>query len=236
MSGTGFADVSPQGELREVLPGVWWLRGSVRMGPGVLVPRAMVVLRHGTELAVLNAVRPDEANRAALDALGRVAHVVKLGTHGMDDAWFVHTYGARRWLLPGVPADGPIEPLREDHLPLPDLRLFTFRGTKDPEAALIAPIDGGVLLTCDSVQSWPDLEGCSLLAKPISIALGFTARPVVIGPPWRKRMTPPGSSLRPDFERLLGEPFRHLIGAHGKPFLGTAHEALRATVDATFPR
>jgi hypothetical protein len=59
--------------------------------------------------------------------------------------------------------------------------------------------------------------------------MGFM-HPANIGPPWRRMMTRKGGSLKPDFERLLASPFEHLIGAHGQPLRGGAHQAFEATV------
>lgn len=231
-----FPPAQPHGSLEEIFPDVFCLRGSMRMGPGVRIPRNMVVLRDAGELTLINAVRLDDAGLAELDALGRVAHVVKIGGHGLDDAFFVDRHGARLWALPGIEPGGVAVSDRlevDGPLPVPWLRLFVFHGTVDPEAVLIADREGGVLLACDSVQHWPDLEGCSVLARGLSIAMGFR-HPANIGPPWRKRMTPEGGSLRPDFERLLREPFEHIIGGHGKPMVGGGRQGLQATVQRVF--
>ena len=50
------------------------------------------------------------------------------------------------------------------------------------------------MITCDSVQNWPDTRGCSLPAKLVTRAMGFTRRPAQIGGPWRKFMTPKGGT------------------------------------------
>ena len=58
--------------------------------------------------------------------------------------------------------------------------------------------------------------------------------PANIGPPWKKTMTKPGGSLRPDFDRLLEHSLDNLVGAHGQPLMGGAHDALSKTVDRVF--
>ena len=73
----------------------------------------------------------------------------------------------------------------------------------------------------------------ALLAKPVTHLMGFM-KPANIGPPWKRLMTKPGGSLRPDFERLLELPFENLVGAHGQPLLGGANAALRRTVERVF--
>ncbi|MEQ1566092.1 MAG: hypothetical protein ABMA64_10680 [Myxococcota bacterium] len=223
----------PHGPLTEVFPDVFWMQGTVRMGPGMVINRVMVVLRHDGELTVIDAIRPSDP--AALDALGRVTKVVKLGMHGMDDPWYRSHYGAPLWAAEGVAgADVVLGP--DTAQPTPWTRTFRFeRVGHTPELALLLDRGEGVLVTCDAVQNWPDVDGCSFLAKGVTKVFGFTARPAQIGPPWRKRQTPPGGTLKPDFERLLELPFDHLIGGHGKPLIGGAKAALRATVAATFP-
>lgn len=202
----------------------------MRMAPGMVINRVMTVLRHDGELTIVNAIRPHDPG--ILDALGKVAHVVKIGTHGVDDPWFVDHYGATRWAAEGIDADRALGP--DTEVPLPDVSVFRFEHTKAPELALLLNRDGGLLVTCDAVQHWSDTGRCSLIAKAATYAMGFNARPAQIGPPWRRAMTPEGGSLEPDFRRLLDLEFDHLIGGHGNPLLGGAHDALRATVDATF--
>lgn len=221
----------PHGEPQELLPEVFWLQGTVRMGPGVIINRIMTIVRHEGELTLINAIRPTDP--AILDALGTVRNVVKIGVHGMDDAWFADHYGATLWAPEGLPgADKTLVP--DGDVPVPFLKVFAFELTKKPELAVLVEQGEGLLVTCDSVQNWPNTERCSLLAKGVTWAFGFTARPAQIGPPWRKLMTPDGGSLEPDFRRLVDLPFDHLVGGHGAPLVQGAREALRATVDATF--
>ena len=120
-------------------------------------------------------------------------------------------------------------------LPVPEAELFVFREATQPECAVLWPRHGGVLVTCDSIQHWESTSRCSLLAKPVTWAMGFM-RPANIGPPWLRFVTPKGGSLLPDFERLLELPFENLIGAHGQALIGGARDALRATVDRVYDR
>lgn len=63
--------------------------------------------------------------------------------------------------------------------------------------------------------------------------LGFR-HPAQFGPPWRRLMTPPGGSLRADFERLASLPFDKLIGGHGGLLQSNASQALQATIERTY--
>ena len=43
-----------------------------------------------------------------------------------------------------------------------------------------------------------------------------------------------GPPLRADFDRLLDEPFQHVLSAHGDPLMRTGREDLRTQIGRTF--
>lgn len=236
---------TPHDPIEELFPDVYWVHGSVRMGPGMHINRNMVVLRHVPEhdakgeLTLLNPVRLSDDGEKELCALGDVKHIVRLGYfHGMDDAYYKDRLGARFWCQAGSDGvKGGPEPdeLIEDGtiLPVPSAKVVAYRETKHPECAVLVQKHGGLLVTCDSVQHHVDMSRCTLPAKAVMHLMGFM-HPVNIGPPWRKIMTPKGGSLKPDFERLLELEFDHVVGAHGSVCRGGAREKLKATVTRVF--
>lgn len=228
----------PHDEPREILPDVLFVHGSARMGPGMTINRNMVVLRHEGELTLVNPIRLSDAGEKALEAFGTVRHAMRLGpAHGVDDPYTVARFGARFWCQAGsatYPEPKPDVVLEDGvELPIPDLELIAYRETKSPECVLLWRRHGGLLLSCDSIQHWERASRCSLPAKAVTYLMGFM-HPANIGPPWRKFMTQDGGSLRPDFERILEQPFENLVGAHGQPLLGGANAALRKTVERVF--
>jgi hypothetical protein len=228
---TDLPAATPHDDLVRVFDDVWTLKGSVDFKPLVRLQRNMVVLRSGSELTLINAIRLDDAGLEKLDALGTVAHVVKIGVHGMDDAFYLDRNGAQHWVAPGMDTPGEARLLAETDLPHPDLSLFVFEHTKNPEAALLHSGDGGLLITCDSVQHWEPSDLMSTAAKLVTSVMGFK-HPAQIGPPWRKVMTPDGGTLRPDFDRLVALPFVHLVGAHG----GLCRDEAKARLQDTITR
>ena len=233
-----FPESLPHDDIKEIGEGVYWVRGSTVLGPGMRIPRNMAIVVHNGEVTVIGAVRLSPTGEARLAELGKLKHVVKIGyNHGMDDAYYLSKHGADYWTLPDGARDidpTPTETLANAHLPFSDAELFAFEHTVYPEGALLVKRSGGILVTCDAVQNWPDTSGCSLPAKLVVRLMGFTKRPAQIGPPWRKNMTPEGGTLQTDFERLAGLEFDKLIGGHGSPLISGAQQALAATVDATF--
>ena len=227
--------VTPHEGLQPIIDDVWFLKGSVDFKPLVRLQRNMVVLRHEGKLTLVNSIRLNEAGLAELQKLGTIAHVVKIGGHGMDDAYYLDRYGATHWAIPGPAEKLGARVLAADDLPHPGLSLFLFELTNQPEGALLLDAEGGLLITCDSVQHWAPSDLMSLPAKLVTWGLGFQ-HPAQIGPPWRKLNTPDGGSLRPDFERLAALPFEHLIGGHGGLCRDEAKARLQETIHRVFDR
>ena len=226
------------GPVEAITPRLHIVRGSMRMNPIVRISRNMAILRDDDGLTLVNPIRLDESGERALEALGTVKRLVRLGAmHGVDDPYCKQRFDAGLWSQPGGTTYlGPaIDRLLADGetLPFPDTELFCFKGTREPEAALLIRDTPNVLLTCDAIQHYDDYSFNNLPARIAMPFIGFP-KTTVLGPIWLKRMTPPGASLRGEFERLLGMDFDALIGAHGT-FLGSgAHAAVRRAVERAF--
>jgi hypothetical protein len=223
--------------IREIAPDVFFVPGTMQMAPLMRISRNMTVIRDGGDLTLVNAIRLTSAGEDALQRLGTVRHVMRLGcVHGLDDAYSVARFGAQFWCQAGstrYPEPAPDHVLREGGpLPVGDAQLFVFRETRLPESALLLR-RGGVLVTCDSLQHYGDWRRHSLAARLVMPLLGFS-RTTLIGPPWKKHLTPPGGSLRADFERLASLEFDTLISAHGTPLVGGARGAVRAAIDRAY--
>lgn len=224
----------PHGPIEQLFDDAFWVRGSIRLGPGMSINRNMVVLRHDGALTLINPVRLDEEGEAALLALGKIKHAMRIGYfHGKDDGYYVERHKTTFWCQKGSNNfDGPAPShVIEDggELPIPGARFIAFRETKNPECTIHIERDGGMLIACDSVQHHVDTVNCSFLAKPFMYVAGFM-RPMNIGPFWRKYMTKEGGSIKPDFDRLLELDFEYAIGAHGSACMSGARDGLAQTV------
>lgn len=229
MSNDAFPPALPHGPIIEVFPDVFVITGGFRFAPGLSITRNMTILRHEGALTLVNSVRLSPDGESALDKLGKVRHLVKIGAfHGLDDPWYVHRYAPAFWAppksrhAPGVAHDHDLVPGQS---PLPDLKVLPFTRARRPEVALLLERQGGVLLTCDSYQNWTTFDGCSPLGKIMMKLMGFG--PTLIGGPWAKQM---GPDVRADFDALLGEPFVHLLSAHGTPLENAAKDGLRVAI------
>lgn len=230
------APIEPHSPIEQLFDDVWRVDGSVVM-KGMRLGRNMIVLRDGGELTLVNSVRLKPDAEAELKALGTIAHVVKIGMHGMDDAYYIDTFGARMWTLAGAHVSDGVQVTdtlsADGGGPIANLSVFVFEHTKQPEAALLLNRFGGLLVTCDSVQHWELSPHTSLMGRVACRMMGFM-NPAQIGPPWSKVQTPDGGSLRPDFERMAALPFKHLIGAHGGLLRDDGPARLRDTIERFF--
>lgn len=224
---TSFPEAQPHGPIHELFPDVFVVRGSFRMAPLMSIARNMIILREGQDLTLVNAVRLSAAGESELEELGRVKHLVKLGFfHTLDDPYYRSRFAPTFWAP--VPPDAKTEKLVEGGpSPVARASVFVFEAATKGEAALVVEqTAGNLLVTCDSVQNWVDVEGCSLIGGVVARVMGFI-EPAKIGPIWLKQMTSNNpAAMKPDFDRLLGRDFRHLIAGHGALLRDEAKAAL----------
>jgi hypothetical protein len=229
----------PHGAVTPAFDDVYFVIGTNKThhaGVDVQTSRTMTVLRDGDSLSLINSVRLSEDGLAALDRLGCVRDVVRLGAfHGRDDPFYRDRYGASIWALPGVrcadgrAADRDLEP--GGLLATVGARVFVFASAAHPEAALLLPRDGGVLITCDAVQNWACVDAFFSTQTGAAFAAAGLIGTANIPATWIGACRPDVA----DYRRLLALPFRHLITGHGEPLRDHAHEILTQRVEQTFP-
>jgi hypothetical protein len=230
------AEALPHGQIDEVFPDIFFVTGMMKaefFGAPWQFGRNMTVVREGSELTLINAVRLDDAGMKQLEALGTVTHVVRIGSlHGRDDAFYVDRSEATYWSLRGAPPTGVEvdEELTADALPLRNASLFRFEHTKLPEAILRLDRDGGILIACDALQNWAEPDAFIDAATQARMqAMGFFT-PANVGVAW-KHLNDPGAD---DFARLKGISFTHALCGHGAPLRDTAQASYHATFQQLF--
>lgn len=238
MSAETYSPAWPHGELTPFLDELWYVMGTNRVhhaGVDLQTSRTMLVVRDGDALTLVNTVRLDEDGLRALDALGCVRDIVRLGAfHGRDDPFYRDRYGARLWAMPGsIHADGreADRPITEHGvLPIAGASAHVFGTARMPEAALRLERSDGVLVTCDAVQSWSYVDRFFSPETGATFEAAGLIRPAHVPSTWLEACAPEVS----DFERLLALPFRHLVSAHGEPLLHDARERLAEDVRRVF--
>lgn len=232
------------GEIEELFPDVFFVTGGVTMnGPMTMrFSRNMTIVRQDGALTLINSVRLNDEGLAALDALGKVEHVIRLaGFHGMDDPFYKERYGAKVWNVAGqvyasefdnaknaeattyFVADEGMEP--DTQLPLSDARLIAIRA-KVPEALLFLERDGGILVAGDCLQNWAKPDSYFNLPGKLMMRLMGFIKPHNVGPAWAKMTKPNGE----DMAGLIELGFENLLPVHGAPVIGGAAAAFTPAI------
>lgn len=223
--------------LRECFPNVWLASSAITMAIPlklkITFSRNMVAVRGSDGWVLLNPVRLSESAEAELLAIAPFKHAVRLGSlHGRDDQYYVDKFGVDFWGVSGVQKyPGPKfnhEVTEGGPFPIPGAQVVIFKDAKLAECVVCLP-QHHLLVTCDSVQHYERDRLISMLGKIVMRKFGFFT-PCVIGPFWLKMATPPGGSMRADFERVLSLDFDNLISGHGTPKIGGAKESLALNV------
>lgn len=218
------------------------VHGCVKPNPVVRFTRNMAVVRQDNELTLINPVRMNEAGLQALQKLGEIKHVLRLGPmHGMDDEFYVQTYEAQFWsFTDGVTYTTPAidHPLSEGcALPFDKAQLFAFKHMNETEGAIVLQRQpSNVLLTCDGVQSYatpPHTPHTNRFTRFMMPFIGFP-RKTLIGPVWIKLLVADKAGIEAEFKRLLELDFDRLLAAHGTFLAANAHAEVRQAFDDMF--
>lgn len=233
--------ILPFSHPQQIADNLFVVYGCININKLLRFSRNMAIVRSGDELTLINAVKMDDAGLAALERLGTIKHVLRLGPfHGMDDGFYVERYGAEFWAPPGgrtytTPA---INHVLEEGGPLPfaDAELFLFRHMKEPEGALLLKRTSNVLLTVDSIQSYstaPHKPHTNLFGKALTPLIGFPNK-TLIGPIWMKMAVTDRDGMKGEFRRLLQFDFDQLLSAHGTFCPANAKAKVAAAFEKTF--
>lgn len=225
----------------EIAQDLYLVHGCVSPGPGVRFTRNMVIVRDAGQLTLINPVRMDEAGLNALESLGEVAHVLRLGPmHGMDDPFFCDRYNARFWAFEGgeIYTTPDIDQALSEGGPLPfrNAQLFAFGHMKETEGAILLERSRNILITCDAIQSYttaPHTPHTNWLTRKMMPFIGFP-RKTLIGPIWVKLLVTDKAAIQKEFERLLTLDFDQLIAAHGTFLETNAHAEVKQAVKTIF--
>lgn len=235
---TQYSPAWPHGDFKEVFPNIFFVMGTnITTHEGIELQHScnMVVVKNANELTLINTVRLNDVGLAALERLGRVVNVVRIGAfHGRHDAFYLDRYSAKLWALKGVKHENnkftDSELITNGKMPFPDCSLFVFETSIHPEAILHVNTDGGILITCDSVKNWITVdEFFSEETGRLYEKLGFLGM-ATISKIWQQAC----NIQAHDFARLKLLAFKHLLSAHGEPLLNNAYEKLCSTIQQEF--
>jgi len=217
-----YPDVLPHDLPQQVAEDLFVVHGCVKPNAFIRFTRNMTIVRENGQLTLINPVRMDDAGLLALEELGKIAHVLRLGCgHGMDDPFYVDRYQADFWSFKGgTTYTTPIikHALSEGGvLPFSNAKLFAFNHLNEPEGVILLERSIGILLTCDAIQSYaefPHMPHTNWLSRRILPLIGFS-KETLISKMWMKLAVVNRGKTRAEFENLLSLNFDQLLSAHG---------------------
>ncbi len=230
---TSFPNYLPHGSLTSVVDGLYCVRGSFGMGPGVKIGRTMTIVKAGDGLVVLNAVRLSDSAQAELDALGQVKHLVKLSdSHSIDEPFYVDRYKPAVWSLPGASLGQlSVDRSLSTEGPVAGGVVVDYGETAGwRESAYLVPMGGGTLVTCDAIQNCADTDGASFLGRMIMSVMGFKGG-VVVPPMWRRFQKVKGPRVGETLSGVVDLSFANLVTGHGPPVTGGADALVRSAIE-----
>ena len=228
------------GSIQEVLPDIFFVTGASlyeHEGKAIQKSNNMVIVRDGQELTLINTLRLNEESLKAIDKLGKVTHVARLGAfHDRNDVFYLDRYKAKLWAVRGMihknnrQADFLIG--ETDKTPFPDASFFRFETTTQPEAILHIARQGGILITCDSIKNWTKIDEYFSENTGKEFLEQGLIKAVSIDHVWLGVMKPKNS----DFAKLKMLKFSHFLSAHGQPMINTAQEQLTPALEIVTSR
>ncbi len=235
-----FTPVWPHGDIKEIFQDVFFVTGTNKIqheGADIQTSRNMVIIRRDSELTLVNTVRLNEEGLRKLEVLGRVAHIVRIGAfHGRDDAFYRNRYPEASLLaLKGMTYEKGLQSDRNlipgGAMPFPACSLFVFETSTLPEGILHIEREGGILVSCDSIQNITSTDEFYNLETARSFQRQGLVKPANISHIWLEATGTQAS----DFLRFLkAMNFRHLLTAHGEPLTNTAYNQVAATIQRVF--
>jgi hypothetical protein len=230
----------PHGDIQEIFLDLFFVTGTNKIqheGANIQTSRNMTIIRSGSELTLINTVRLNDDGLKKLDQLGRVTHIVRIGAfHGRDDAFYKSQYPkALLWTLKGMFYENGLKSDREltpdGPMPFPGCSLFVFETSILPEGVLHIEREGGILLSCDSIQNITDTDRFYSPETAKSFQDQGLVKPANISPIWLGAT----QTKSTNFHKLLKTMhFRHLITAHGELLMNVAYEQVSTTVKRVF--
>lgn len=236
-----FTPAWPHGDIHEIFKDVFFVTGTNKVhheGSDIQTSRNMTIIRNGSELTLINTVRLNTEGLKKLDFLGNIAHVVRIGAfHGRDDAFYKDRYpNALLWTLKGMTYESGLKSDRDlnpqGSMPFLGCSLFVFETSRLPEGILHIEREGGILISCDSIQNITHTDDFYSSETARSYHSQGLVKPANISPIWLGATRTNAT----DFYRLLKTVnFRHLLTAHGEPLKNTAMEQVTETMKRVFP-
>lgn len=235
---SNFSPAWPHAEIGQIFENVFMVTGTniiFHEGLRIKTSRNMVIVRQDGALTLINTVRLNEDGLKSLENLGQVKNIIRIGAfHGRDDAFYQERYQAKFWAFSSMEFshDERLDfDLKEGALPLADSELFTFKTTTFPEALIVINIEGGILVSCDSIKNWTKRDAYFDEATFELMRRSGSIGEAKIDLTWLQAMNP----SKDEIQKITQLKFKHLLSAHGDPLNNKAKKAVDDSIQSILP-
>lgn len=235
---SAIAPLLPHGKLQPLFDNIWFIQGQVKLPMKIpaKISRSMTVYKdpQSGEISLINSMRLSKEELDELQKLGPITNVIRLGGfHGRDDLFYKKEFNARVFAIQGqtysrtmsIPAsvdDGYMKPdvwvAHSSHIPITNCNLKVFSSSNPPEAALLIPEHGGILVTADSLQNTPRPNQFVNWPMYLMMEIYDYWTPHSVGPEWVKHAKPRAGDIR----SVMEYDFDHVLPGHGNAVIGDA--------------
>jgi hypothetical protein len=225
--------IFPHGRWRELLPGLWIIRGKIRAP----LYRNMVVVRLPSgELVIHSAIALDDVGMAELETIGRPAYaIVPNADHQMDAPFYAARYPSLKMVCPAaarleISPAAPIAAAAEEVLPGLGFRLHAVPGSTAKEYVYDYALPSGdrVLIIKDMIFG-PNATPAGIAGRLMSLLLVGFHDGYGIARIYRRRMVTDLPALKQFIATLANIAGLRLVTiSHGDPMTANPAAKLRA--------
>lgn len=223
----------PHHSITKNFDNVYSLLGSMSLFGVFKYSRNMVILKDGENLCLVNPVRLNKQEENRLLKMGKIHSILKLGRlHSVDLPYYMDKVSPQLWasskdsFVRGYNYQIDIDLEQVSQLPFLEMRVYSFKTSRENEAVAFLPQDGGILLACDAIVNMKQVDPmANSLVRTLSKLL---PRPTYIGPNWVKAMKP----SKEDFQEALKFNFDKMISAHGPILANKAGDKIKKYVQS----
>lgn len=232
-----YPEALEHGPLEEVVPNVFVVKGTYKATYGDDVwqfSRNMTVFRQDGQLTLINSVRLNDAGIEQLQSLGEIKNVIKLGaSHGIDDPYYVNTFGAKLWMLPGDANDKGLsadEILSNQNLPQGVSQFHSLTSSTAPEAFVVLDSGGGVLVSCDGLKNWDQVDSFFSPESGDMMTQYGMIKAMDIDMNWVKN----NGISADDYKQVAELTFQHFVPGHGSVVTANAASQVKNAIESAF--
>ena len=227
-----YPDVVPHGALEKVTDDIYVVRGGHTMMRIMVIDLTMTVIKQGSDVIIVNAMRVSPEMEEEIQKLGKIKHVVQIcGSHGAYDQYYIDTFGATFWDLPGrdegkTPKGDKILSDGGD-FPVTGAKVIKIQDVSIPEFVVWLPNGGGTLVTADFIQNGRPKEFENYIGSWFSYLVGFNNGRCSCPPLFRLGFNTGKCMYANNVPKIMALDFKNIAPGHGPAQIGDAKEDLK---------